>query len=139
MRQDPLDMFEELDELFDSLFSRTEREFFSNTFPGSGHRAIFADWKDTQETSAILPPVQRSIGKPVPEVHQIGDEVMVITELPGIPADRIRLKCNGNELIIDAGDADHHYHTTATLPAVDPASMRKSLKNGVLEVTFRNS
>jgi HSP20 family molecular chaperone IbpA len=139
MKQDPMDRYEELDELFDQIFFRRDREFSYDQFPISEHRTAFANREDTQETSAILPPVQRSSGKPVTEVHQIGDEVMVITELPGIPADVIRLKVNGNELIIDAGDADHHYHTTATLPAVDPASMRKSLKNGVLEVTFRNS
>jgi len=40
-------------------------------------------------------------------------------------------------VLIDAGDADHHYHTSATLPPVDASSLHSSIKNGVLEVTFR--
>ena len=43
--------------------------------------------------------------------------------------------CRETGSIIDAGDADRHYHTSALLPPVDAATMQKSLKNGVLEVT----
>ena len=78
----------------------------------------------------------RNTGEPVAEVHAIGNEVKVIVELPGIGEDALRLDLRGTTLIIDAGDADRHYRTSAELPAVDPASMRQSIKNGVLEVTF---
>lgn len=139
MRQNPMDMVEELDKLFDQIFSRMDREFFSGPFPGSEHRAFFDNSENTEGTSAILPPVRRSFGEPVTEVHQIGDEVKVVAELPGATDDEIRLSVRGNSLIIDAGDADRHYHTTAALPAVDSASMKRSFKNGILEVTFRNS
>lgn len=74
--------------------------------------------------------------EPVPEVHVIGNEVKVIVGLPGIDEDALRMDLRGDTLIIDAGDADRHYHTSAKIPAVDRASMQKSLKNGVLEVTF---
>jgi len=62
--------------------------------------------------------------------------VKVITELPGINEDELRLDVKGNTLVIDAGDADHSYRTSAALPLVDTGSMQKTLKNGVLEVTF---
>lgn len=78
----------------------------------------------------------RGTEEPVPEVHAIGDEVKVIVELPGIGEDALRLDLRETTLIIDAGDADRHYRTSAEIPAVDPASMRQSIKNGVLEVTF---
>ena len=48
----------------------------------------------------------------------------------------LRVGVKGTTLIIDAGDEDHHYRTLALLPPVDTASMQKTLKNGVLEVTF---
>lgn len=79
----------------------------------------------------------RNPGEPVPEVHQIGDEVKVIVELPGVTDESLRLDVQGDRLIIDAGDTDRHYHTSAMLPQVNTAPYRKSLKNGVLEVTFR--
>ena len=72
----------------------------------------------------------------VAEVHRIGNEVKVIVELPGVTDESLKLDMQGDRLIIDAGDADRHYHTSAMLPPVDPGSMQKSLKNGVLEITY---
>jgi HSP20 family molecular chaperone IbpA len=62
--------------------------------------------------------------------------VNVIADLPGITEEALRLDVKGNTLIIDAGDADHSYYTSAALPPADTVSMQKTLKNGVLEVTF---
>ena len=82
----------------------------------------------------LLPcPCNRRTGA---EIHRIGNEVKVIADLPGITEEALRLDVKGNTLVIDAGDADHHYHTSVSLPPVDMASMQKTLKNGVLEVTF---
>jgi HSP20 family protein len=89
-----------------------------------------------QEIADDVAPFTRITGEPVPEVHRIGNEVKVITDLPGITEEALRLDVKGNTLVIDAGDAEHHYHSSAGLPPVDPASMKKTLKNGVLEVTF---
>lgn len=60
----------------------------------------------------------------------------MIVDLPGITEEALRLDVKGSTLVIDAGDADHAYRTSAELPPVDTASMQKTLKNGVLEVTF---
>jgi len=70
------------------------------------------------------------------EIHRIGDDVKVITELPGATLESLHLTIDGNELFIDADAGTRQYHMTATLPPVDPDSMQVSLKNGVLEVTF---
>jgi HSP20 family molecular chaperone IbpA len=70
------------------------------------------------------------------EIHRIGDEVKVITELPGITRESLHLTIAGNELFIDADAGTRKYHTTVTLPLVDPDPMQVLLKNGVLEVTF---
>jgi HSP20 family molecular chaperone IbpA len=60
----------------------------------------------------------------------------VITELPGITREELNLTIKGIELFIDADAGTLQYHTSATLPPVDPDSMQVSIKNGVLEVTF---
>jgi len=139
MREDPLDMFEEMDEMFARLFSRMDREFRSGSPNVYGYRIVI-DNSNVQEGVTEMPPaaLPRAAREPVAEVHQIGDETKVITELPGATDDSIRLDVQGRTLVIDAGEAENHYHTTAELPAVDAASMQRSFKNGVLEVTFRN-
>ena len=103
-----------------------------------GYHIVIDNGNGQGDVAEFQPALPRSAGEPVAEVHHIGDETMVITELPGITEESIRLDMKGTTLIIDAGDADNHYHTTAEVPGVDPATMKRSLKNGVLEVTFGN-
>jgi HSP20 family protein len=138
MTEDSIDMFEQMDDMFARLFSRMDREFSAGTPQVYGYRIVFHDG-GTPDRKAELPATPpRAIREPVPEVHQIGNETKVITELPGATDDMIRLEIKESMLVIDAGDADHHYHTTASLPLVDTGSMQRSFKNGVLEVTLRN-
>jgi len=139
MHGNPLDMFDEMDEMFDRLFSRMNREFMSSSSQQYGYRIVLRDdgvGPGVQEIPGSDTPASRMTGEPVAEVHRIGNEVKVIAELPGITEEALRLDVRGNTLVIDAGDADHYYRTSAALPPVDVASMQKTLKNGVLEVTF---
>lgn len=139
MYKNPMDMFDEIDEIFDRLVSRMDREFMSGSPQQFGYRIVFRDDGEgpvVQEMPDSDMPVSRICGEPVAEVHRIGNEVKVIAGLPGITEDALRLDVKGNVLVIDAGDADHYYRTSAALPPVDVASMQKTLKNGVLEVTF---
>jgi HSP20 family protein len=139
MHGNPMDMFDEIDEIFDRLVSRMDREFMSGSPQQYGYRiVIHDDGNDTvvQEIPGSDTPESRVTGEPVAEVHRIGNEVKVIAGLPGVTEEALRLDVKGNVLVIDAGDADHFYHTSAALPPVDVASMQKTLKNGVLEVTF---
>jgi HSP20 family molecular chaperone IbpA len=136
MTEDPMDMFEQMDEMFARLFSRMDREFMNGSPGMSGYRVVFERGGEPAGIPATEAPRSRDGSEPVTEVHRIGDEVMVIAELPGVTGESLRLDVQGDQLVIDAGDADHHYHTTATLPPVDAASLQSSIKNGVLEVTF---
>jgi HSP20 family molecular chaperone IbpA len=79
----------------------------------------------------------RANSEPVVEIYRIGDEVKVITELPGTTMDAIELELLGSALTIDADGGSLQYHTHADLPTVDPGSMQTSFKNGVLEVTLK--
>lgn len=137
MREDPQDIFDQMDAMMARMFAEMSRGTVTGMPANAmGYRIIIQGSgmpRDLPDGSAIL---ARNPGEPVPEVHQIGDEVKVIVELPGVTDESLRLDIQGDRLIIDAGDADRHYHTSALLPLVDAAPYRKSLKNGVLEVTF---
>jgi HSP20 family protein len=138
MNGDPMDVFEEMDEVFARIFSRMDREFMVGNPDVFSYRIVIGNDNDPRITREIAAPPSRAARDPVAEVHQVGEETMVITELPGTAEEDIRLAVSGTTLVIDAGDAEHHYHTTAPLPPVDAATMQKSFKNGILEVTFRN-
>ena len=125
----------------DTMMAQMMREMESGTFmnlPGGmqGYHIVIHGGNmppDNGEPHGIR---SRDASEPSCEVHEMGSEVKVIVELPGITDDALRLDVRGDTLVIDAGDADRHYHTTAKIPAVDPASLQRSFKNGVLEVTF---
>jgi HSP20 family molecular chaperone IbpA len=139
MREYPRDMFDEMDGIFERIFSRMNREFMAGSPRAYEYRIVVRDdgegfEEPEMQDNAACP--SRLTGEPVAEVHRIGNEVKVITELPGITGDALRLGVKGNLLVIDAGDADHSCRTSAALPPVDTGSMKTSLKNGVLEVTF---
>jgi HSP20 family molecular chaperone IbpA len=78
----------------------------------------------------------RATSEPIVEIHRIGEEVKVITELPGTTMDAIDLELQGSSLTIDADGGPFQYHARADLPPVNPGSMHTSLKNGVLEITL---
>jgi len=135
----PRDIVDEMDEMFLRIFSRMDREFMDGAAGGSRYRFMVKETGESPELAEMVPeaaPVSRVHGEPVAEVHRIGNEVKVIADLPGITEDALRLDVKGNTLVIDTGDAEHSYRTSAALPPVDASSMQKTLKNGVLEVTF---
>ena len=136
MYEDPKDMFGEIDDVFAHLFTRLTRDFMKGELPGAGYPLFLQG----EGTSSPLPFPQRDqsgvTSQPVVEIHRIGHEVKVITELPGTTMDTIELELRGSTLCIDADGSPPGYSTRADLPPVDPGSMKTSFKNGVLEVTF---
>jgi len=137
MIEDPQDIFDQMDAMMARMFADMSRGTVTGMPPHTmGYRIIIQGGGMPQDPSDGSAIPARNHGEPVPEVHQIGDEVKVIVELPGVTDESLRLDVQGDRLIIDAGDADRHYHTSAMLPPVNAAPYQKSLKNGVLEVTF---
>jgi len=137
MNDDMQDMFRQMDAMMARLFAGMEAGFSESMLPGTmGYRVVIHGGTLPPDRKGPTGIPSRDSKEPVVEVHPIGNEVKVIADLPGVTDDALRLDVQGDRLIIDAGDADRHYRTSAHLPPVDAASMRKSLKNGVLEVTF---
>jgi len=138
MFEDPLDIFEEMDEMVARLFFRIDGDFGSGAPYGSGYQILIRNGEEPSEMPASPVIQPRAAHEPVAEVHQIGDEVKVIAGLPGVTEDLLRLGIQRGKFVIDAGDADTHYRTSVAIPPVEPGSMQHFLRNGVLEVTFRS-
>jgi HSP20 family protein len=139
MHRDPMDLVAEMDAMFNHIFSRMDRDFMTSSPQEYGYRIVIRDDGEEPEMRDMADDGSAFTGvtsEPVAEIHRIGNEVKVIADLPGITEEALRLDVKGGMLVIDAGDADHAYRTSADLPPVDTASMQKTLKNGVLEVTF---
>ncbi|MFA4848648.1 MAG: hypothetical protein WC626_02895 [Methanoregula sp.] len=137
MYRDPDDIFREMDALADHLFARMAQNFGSGMPQMYDRRVIIRNGDELPEQSEWSESYpSRSTSEPIPEVHRIENEVMVIAELPGATKESVNLAVVGNDLIIDADGGDRQYHTTAALPPVDIGSMKCSIKNGVLEVKF---
>jgi HSP20 family molecular chaperone IbpA len=138
MNEDAQDIFREMDALADHLFSRMAQNFMTGILPVYRYPVVIQNGNNLVSPlgdSEAIP--SRSASEPVPEVHRIENEVMVIAELPGATKESVHLTVAGSQLIIDADDGARQYHTTAELPPVDTGSMQSSIKNGVLEVKFR--
>ena len=132
-----MDIFDEMDEMFERLLIGMHRKVSSGRPLYRDGYHIEIRGSDEEDEPAESFPRDSAAFKPAADVQRIGDEVKVVADLPGITADSLRLGVRNSLLVIDAGDGDYHYHTSAMLPPVDPVSMTYTLKNGVLEVTFR--
>ncbi|MDD1701794.1 MAG: hypothetical protein LUQ31_02290 [Methanoregula sp.] len=131
------DVFKEMDAMMNRLMAEMEESssFFEPRV--TGYRIIIDGVPVSPEGNNAGPVQAQDADEPVPEVHRIGDDVYVIASLPGVSEENLNLQLTGNDLAIDASSSLRTYHATAALPPIDPAPMKHSLKNGVLEVSFR--
>jgi HSP20 family molecular chaperone IbpA len=137
MYEDPQDMFREMDELFAHLYARMTRDFAAGGTPSFGIHVFMSSGGENISKPYSPHDQLRVHSDPVVEIHRIGDEVKVITELPGTTMDAIELELLGSTLTVVADTGSFQYHTRADVPPVDPGSMQTSFKNGVLEVTLK--
>lgn len=76
--------------------------------------------------------------EPVTDVINDKEEVVVISELPGVSKEDIQLKLNDRMLNIKVDTPQRKYLKNVRLPAqVDPKSAKAHYKNGVLEVRLK--
>ncbi len=89
---------------------------------------IFYGPEDDEDEPAVI--------EQVPEVSTIEDKIVVVTELPGVAPENVRLGMTGRNIQIFAEVDGRRYHTTAPLPPCDPGSVKTRLKHGILEVVL---
>ena len=139
MKEDPQDVFGQMDAIFAHMVAEMTRGMVSGMQPHAGGYRIIICGNRAMLNGAPFEPATKPCDQqgPVPEVHRIGHEVKVVAELPGAEKESIRLNMQGNILTIDADGKEQHYQTVAELPPVDAEPVQTSFKNGVLEVTFK--
>ena len=136
MNEDPQDRFREMDELFAHLYARMTRDFAAGEPQAFGYRMIMQCGGEASPVPCSKHPQILANSEPIVEIHRIGDEVKVITELPGTTMDAIELSLLGSTLTIDADGGSLQYHAHADLPPVDSGSLQTSFKNGVKRNIF---
>src|SRR6187401_2109895 len=66
-----------------------------------------------------------------------GKEVKIITELPGVSKERIKINIHNKELEIDVESEKRRYYEIIHLPIeANTKRLKSTIINGVLEVTF---
>ena len=85
-------------------------------------------------------PLLKEEREPLVDVMDEGREVVVVTELPGVERDDIRLEATDRSLKIHVDSAKRRYLKELELPhLVNPGTAQATYKNGVLEVRFAKS
>jgi len=85
-------------------------------------------------------PMLKEEREPLVDVMQEGNDVLVVTELPGVEKDQINLESTDRTLKISVGSPKRRYLKEMELPhLVDPRTAQATYKNGVLEVKFHKT
>ncbi len=85
-------------------------------------------------------PLLKEEREPLVDVMDEGREVVVVTELPGVEKDEIKLDSTDRALRISVESAKRRYLKELDLGhLVDPRTAKATYKNGVLEVRFMKS
>jgi HSP20 family molecular chaperone IbpA len=123
MIRDFEDPFAEIRELFRNLVENSAIGPGSLTF-----RAVTVSGNQHREE----PPDRTGI-----EVHRNGDEIILVTELPGFSGEQVTVGFEGGRCLIEASDGDRHCRKTALVPEPDLSSVRQTFRHGVFELVFR--
>ncbi|MDQ0507099.1 Hsp20/alpha crystallin family protein [Xanthobacter agilis] len=82
-------------------------------------------------------PVVDDVREPLVDVFDEAKEVIVTAEIPGVAENEITLSLEGQNLSL-ATTGRHRYAKTIALPgSIDPASLERSHRNGILQVKLR--
>jgi hypothetical protein len=123
---------QEIEELVRELLGRLLR---NRQAGGQGRMPIAIGFKIFYGPEADEEDVPEVIEQ-VPEVSTIEDKVVVVTEVPGIAPENIKIGMTGRTLQVFAEEDGRRYHTAAPLPPCNPASVTTRLKHGILEVVL---
>ena len=85
-------------------------------------------------------PLLKEEREPLVDVMDEGREIVVVTELPGVEKDDIKLEATDRTLKISVDSAKRRYFKELDLGhLVDTRTVKATYKNGVLEVRFAKS
>ncbi len=97
----------------------------------------FGNIQETRKGAVIV-----EVRRPIVDVLEEADHLVVVAELPGVERNDIRLQVKNDRFLhLAAGQNNNdsrRYHTDVQLPAaVEASTLESSYKNGILEVKLR--
>jgi HSP20 family protein len=117
------------DDPFEDLFSEIER--MMNEMMGGDAQFHFEQHGDDRSEDG------RSVHM---DIHESGDEIRIVADIPGVDKEDIDLQCDGTTLDLSATGTEREYRERVSLPArVDEHSASATYNNGVLEVIFERA
>jgi HSP20 family protein len=101
---------------------------------GEPHVERFGNIRSTTEGAEVV-----DVREPLIDVFDEGTEIVIAAELPGAKEDAIAVEVRGDVLALSSS-GDRRYAKEVLLPSpVDAASMRRSFKNGLLEIRLKKA
>ena len=101
---------------------------------GEPHVERFGNIRSTTEGAEVV-----DVREPLIDVFDEGDEIVVAAELPGVKEDAIQIEVRGDVLALSSS-GERRYSKEIVLPSpVDAASMKRSFKNGLLELRLKKA
>ena len=74
--------------------------------------------------------------EPEIELHEIGDRVVLTTELPGMAPEQIQVLFREDRVFIWAKNPERQYRASRKVPPATKGSAEITLRHGVLEVSY---
>jgi HSP20 family protein len=146
---DVFDEMERMDRLMDDMMRRAvempKAEEGASPFVYGFSMSVGSDGKPViREFGNVEPgargPLVKEEREPLVDVMDNGREVVVVTELPGVEKEEIKLESTDRALKISVDSPKRRYLKELELPhMVDPKTAKATYKNGVLEVRFAKS
>lgn len=81
---------------------------------------------------------EEKVREPLVDVFTEKDEIKVITEVPGVQTENIKVNVvSDTTLVISAKNSDREYYKEVELPAAVTSDMTTAYKNGILEIVLK--
>ncbi|MBY0577708.1 MAG: Hsp20/alpha crystallin family protein [Burkholderiales bacterium] len=97
----------------------------------------FGNIQKDKETGRV---VVQEIRKPMTDIFDEPDRVLVVAEVPGVTQEDIRLELHDDVLALEAEQGEAKYAKEILLPqSFTPDRMSYACRNGILEITFAKS
>jgi len=84
-------------------------------------------------------PPQRARGdgtEPEIEVQSVGDRVLLVTEMPGLPPESIQVLFRGDRVFVWGKYGERQYRSSARVPPPSEGSEEITYRHGVLEISY---
>lgn len=82
-------------------------------------------------------PVVAEVREPIVDVFDEGQEIVIVAELPGVGEDEIHVEAQDDILTLETTGERKYVKEILLDDAVDAATLRKTYKNGILELRLK--